>query len=304
MSSHTGHHHRTSGGKLSGTILLNLAITVAEFLGGILSGYLALLADAVHNLSDVAALVLAWLGARGSERPATKRQTFGLKRLEVMTALVSAIALVVIAAFIFQEAYHRYLQPRPLERPWLFLTIAMIGLIGNGFSVWLLFSEKNKSLNMKTAFLHLIYDTISSVAVIVGGVIILWTGWMLLDVILSVLIGVMILWSSYRVIREALLIFLEAVPEGIDFDTVHKAITGVARVRDVHDLHIWSLSSKEVALSCHVCVDDSDYVRGPELIAEINRLLAEKFGIGHGTIQIETAGCARTDLLCRHNSHS
>ncbi len=221
-----------------------------------------------------------------------------------MTALVSAIALVVIAAFIFQEAYHRYVQPRPLERPWLFLTIAVIGLIGNGVSVWLLFSEKNKSLNMKTAFLHMIYDTISSVAVIVGGVIILWTGWTLLDVILSVLIGIMILWSSYQVIREALLVFLEAVPEGIDFDSVYTAISGVPRVRDVHDLHIWSLSSKEVALSCHVCVDASDYARGPELIAAINRLLAEKFGIGHPTIQVETAGCSRADLLCRHNSHS
>lgn len=304
MHDHAQHHHRTSGGKLSGTILLNVAITVAEFLGGIFSGYLALLADAVHNLSDVAALVLAWLGARGSERPATKRSTFGLKRLEVMTALISAIALVVIAAFIFQEAYHRYLQPRPLARPWLFLTIAAVGLVGNAVSVWLLFSEKNKSLNMKTAFLHMIYDTISSVAVIVGGLVILWTGWTTLDVILSVLIGVMILWSSYRVIREALLIFLEAVPEGIDFDTVHTAIAGVPGVRNVHDLHIWSLSSKEVALSCHVCVDDTDYGRGPELIAEINQLLVEQFGIGHGTIQVETAGCARTDLLCRHTSHS
>ncbi|MEW6050344.1 MAG: cation diffusion facilitator family transporter [Candidatus Zixiibacteriota bacterium] len=302
MSSH-GSHSAHTGGRLTGTILLNIAITVAEFLGGIFSGYLALLADAVHNLSDVAALILAWLGARGAEMPATKRSTFGLKRLEVMTALVSAVALVVISVFIFQEAYDRLVNPQPLIRPWLFLTIAVIGLIGNALSVWLLYSEKSRSLNMKTAFLHMIYDTLSSVAVIVGGIVILWTGWTPLDAILSAIIGVMILWSSYQVIREAVLILLESVPEGVDFDRVHAAIAGIPPVRDVHDLHIWSLSSKEFALSCHICVDDSDYQRGPELIERINRLLSEQFGIGHGTIQVEKGNCARTDLLCRHNDH-
>jgi cobalt-zinc-cadmium efflux system protein len=297
------HNHTVSSGKRLGwTILFNVAITVAEFIGGILSGYLALIADAVHNLSDVAALILAWLGAKGATLPATKRSTYGYKRLEVLTALISAFSLVVIAVFIFQEAYQRYQNPQELKHPVLFLSIAIAGLVGNALSVWLLKSERSKSLNMKTAFLHMAFDTASSVAVIAGAVIIITTGQTLIDPILSVLIGVAILWSSYSVIKEAVLILFEAVPISVNFDEVHRAISEVPSVRDVHDLHIWSLSSKEIALSCHVCVDTTEYHHGPKLIGRINTLLHERFGIDHGTIQVETADCARTELLCKNHS--
>ena len=155
-----------------------------------------------------------------------------------MTAFISAIALVVIAVFILQEAYDRFVNPRVISYPWLFMTVAVIGLLGNFFSIWLLHSERGKSLNMKTAFLHLAFDTLSSLAVIAGGIIILFTGWELLDVILSCIIALMILWSSYGVIKEAVLIFLEAVPERIDFDRVHEKILDVERVREVHDLSL------------------------------------------------------------------
>ena len=294
-------HH--PGRKLAWTIVLNLAITIAEFVGGLVSGYLALTADAVHNLSDVAALVLAWIGIKGSQHPATKRSTYGLKRLEVMTALISASALVVIAVFIFIEAYKRFVNPQPLSYPALFLSVAVIGLVGNLLSVWLLASERDNSLNMKTAFLHMAYDVISSVAVIAGALVILSTGWTMIDPILSAVIGLMILWSSYLVIREAVLILLEAVPPEIEFDSVYQSLLAVPRVRNVHDLHIWSLSSREAALSCHVCVDQNDYPHGPEIIDRVNELLQSKFEIGHATIQIETENCDRTDLLCRYNHH-
>ena len=253
---HSHAHNRVSTKKLLWAIFVNLLITVAELIGGALSGLLALMADGVHNLSDVAALVLALLGAKGSEAPATKKSTYGYKRVEVMTALVSAAALVAIAVFIFVEAYDRWQQPVPITRPWMFISIAVIGLLGNLFSVWFLSSERGKSLNMKTAYLHMAYDAVSSVAVIAGGVVIILTGWVLIDVILSTFIAVMILWSSYMVIKEAVLVFLEAVPSGIEFDDVHQAILDTPRVKEVHDLHIWSLSSHEVALSCHVCLDE------------------------------------------------
>jgi cobalt-zinc-cadmium efflux system protein len=295
------HHHMPSQKRLLATILLNLAITVAEFVGGLMSGYLALIADAVHNLSDVAALVLAWFGAKGAQLPATKRSTYGGKRLEVMTAFISAVSLVVIAVFIFIEAYHRLVVPQPLKNATVFLVVAVIGLLGNGLSVWALYSERSSSLNMKTAFLHMAFDTISSVAVIAGGVVILKTGWVLLDPILSILIGIAILWSSYAVIKEAVMIFLEAVPLGIDFDQVHKAIASVPQVQDVHDLHIWSLSSREIALSCHVCVSAEAFQDGPKLIGTINQLLRDQFGIGHGTIQLERDECERNGILCQPN---
>jgi cobalt-zinc-cadmium efflux system protein len=176
--------------------------------------------------------------------------------------------------------------------------VALVGLIGNLSSIWLLHSEKGKSLNMKTAFLHMVYDALSSVAVVIGGMVIMLTGWYVLDVILSTLIGIMILYSSYLVIKEAVIIFLEAVPEGIKFDEVLQAISAMARVKDVHDLHIWSLSSNEIALSCHVSVEKEDYSHGPALIVQINAMLNEKFKIGHGTIQLEIDDCHRTDVLC------
>jgi len=295
------HSHPVSGRKLFWTIVLNSIITLAEFVAGTISGYLALTADAVHNLSDVAALILAWLGVKGSQLPATKRSTYGYKRVEVMTAFISAVALVVIALFIIWEAYRRFLNPTPITHPGLFLTVAAIGLAGNLSSVILLHREKDKSLNLKTAFLHMAFDTLSSVVVLIGGVLILFTGWVMIDTILSAAIALMIFWSSYLVIREAVVILMEATPAGVGFDSVHKVIASIPGAKGVHDLHIWSLSSYEAALSCHVCVDRADVSRGPEVVAEINRFMREKFGIGHCTIQIECEECGRSSLLCGLN---
>jgi cobalt-zinc-cadmium efflux system protein len=310
------HSPSVSGRKLLWAILFNSLITVAEVVGGLLSGYLALLADAVHNLSDVAALGLAWLGVKGSHMPATKTSTYGYKRIEVMTAFISAVALVVIAIFILFEAYDRFRNPQifilfeaydrfrnpqPIRFPWIFLTVAVIGLVGNIVSILLLHSEKGKSLNMKTAFLHMFYDALSSIIVIIGGLVILVTGWYTIDVILSTAIALMIFWSSYLVLREAFGIFMEAVPAGIEFDAVLKAIQTTPNVCDVHDLHIWSLSSHEVALSCHVTIDEKDFQNGPEIVEDINRMLRNTFNIGHGTIQLEKDTCRRNDVLCNFN---
>ncbi|MFH1372286.1 MAG: cation diffusion facilitator family transporter [bacterium] len=296
-------YNRVSGRRLFWVILFNLGITAAEVIGGLLSGYLALLADAIHNLADVAALGLAWLGVKGSEKPATKKSTYGFKRVEVMTALISAVALVVIAIFILIEAYHRLRNPVPITAPVLFLSVAVIGLLGNILSIVFLYSEKGKSLNMKTAFLHMAYDATSSVIVILGGLVILFTGWYTIDVILSAAIALMIFWSSYLVIKEAVMIFLEAVPRGVDFDAVLGAIMEVPKVHDVHDLHIWSLSSNEIALSCHVAIEQKDFDTGPAIIVAINQMLKERFHIGHPTIQIEHHDCNRPDLLCRYKDH-
>jgi len=285
--------HSGSGGRLFATILLNIGITAAEFIGGLLTGYLALLADAVHNLSDVAGLLLAYIGDIGSRRPATKKTTYGFKRIEVMTAFISAVALVVIAVYIFYEAYQRFISPVNISKPVLLLTIASIGLIGNVLSVFLLRSGKKKSLNIKAAFLHMLYDAISSLAVIIGALVILKTGWAYIDPMLSILIGLMILYSSFDVLKEATMIFLEAVPGRIDYDSVKEAIMTHPGVDNVHDLHIWSLSSTSVALSCHIQIDREDYINSPTIIGELSLMLDKKFGIDHPTIQPERKNCAR-----------
>ena len=293
--------NEVSGQRLLWTILFNLGVTLAEVIGGLISGYLALLADAAHNLSDVAALALAWLGVKGSQKQATKTSTYGYKRVEVMTAFVSAIALVVIAIFILSQAYKRLIHPQPITDPEIFLTVAGIGLVGNLASVRLLRSERGKSLNMKAAYLHMLYDASSSVAVIIGGVIIALSGWYKIDVLLSTAIALMIFRSSYLVIKEATMIFLEAVPQRIDFDAVVKAMRTIPKVQDIHDVHIWSLSSQEVALSCHVGVAEEDFQDGTSIIVAVNAMLKERFCIGHGTIQIEKHECGRPHLLCQHN---
>lgn len=301
------HHYRSSsesGRKLAWAIVFNAIIAVAEIVGGLVSGYLALLADAVHNLSDVAALGLAWLGWRGSKLPPTKRSTYGFVRIEVVTAFVSAVALVVIAIFILIEAWRRFVDPQPISHPWLFLTVAVIGLMGNLLSIWLLHSEKATTLNMKTAFLHMFYDALSSIVVIGGGIVMLVTDWYVVDVFLSAAIALMIFWSSWLVIKEAVLILMETVPQGIEYDAVYEAILSDPSVRNVHDLHIWSLSSSDIALSCHIGIFEEHLELGSEIIERVGRRMQERFGIGHSTIQLETKPCAHSDLSCRNGEQS
>jgi len=289
------HSHNIARKNLVAAILLNAAITAAEVIGGLLTGYLSLLADAIHNLSDVASLILAYLGEIGAARPSTKRSTYGYKRIEVMTAMISAVSLIVIAIYIFYEAYRRFLAPQQIENPTLLLIIAGIGLLGNLLSIWVLHASKDSSLNFKTAFLHMLYDALSSVAVIIGAIVIIKTGWNYLDPILSILIGLMILWSSFKVVKEATMIFMEAVPEHLDTDTVAAEIEKHPLVCSIHHLHIWSLSSTSVALSCHIVIQDADYTRAPEVIYELSRTMQDKFRIDHCTIQAEKDYCPDSD---------
>ncbi len=269
---------------------MNLVITAAEFIGGILSGSLALLSDAGHNLSDVIALVLAWLGAKGAAMKPTKRSTYGFKRLEVVTAFINAVSLAAIAVYIIYEAFERYNDPRPINSA-IMLSVAAIGLLGNLFSVWILHRDRNRTINNRAAFIHMLYDAVSSVAVIIGGIIIMFSGWYLLDLILSVFIAFMILWSNIDILKEASGIFMEAVPRGIDIDEVEKSISNLPGIRGVHHTHIWSISSSQIALSCHIVLNQSDCRGCTEIIGKIHNLLGDRFGIDHATIQPEGDFC-------------
>ncbi|MFH1699135.1 MAG: cation diffusion facilitator family transporter [Candidatus Zixiibacteriota bacterium] len=290
MSENHSHSHHTSSKKIGWTILLNLVITAAEFIGGIFSGSLALLSDAGHNLSDVIALVLAWLGAKGAAMKPTKRSTYGFKRLEVVTAFINAVSLAAIAVYIIFEAFQRYNDPQPIDSA-IMLSVAGIGLLGNLFSVWILHRGRNETLNTRAAFLHMLYDAISSVAVIIGGIIIMFSGWYLLDLILSVLIAIMILWSSFDILKEASGIFMEAAPRGIDTYEVEQAISDLPGIKGVHHTHIWSISSSQIALSCHIVLNHADYQDCTVIIGKIHKLLKDKFGINHATIQPEGEFC-------------
>ncbi len=300
------HKHDASGKRLGITILLNIGITAAEAIGGVLSGSLALLSDAGHNLSDVIALILAYFGARGARMKPTKRSTYGFKRLEVVTAFINALALVAISLFIVIEAFGRYKNPQPIQAT-LMLSIAAIGLLGNLLSVWILRRDRHKTINARAAFLHLLYDALASVAVIIGGIVILLSGWYLVDLILSVIIAMMIFWSSLDIIKEAGGVFMEAAPKGIDVDEVARTIASIPKVKGVHHLHVWSISSSQVALSCHICLSQEDFTDYPAVILAVHEALREAYGIDHATIQPEGDQCpehiVQSSLRPHHGDH-
>ncbi len=286
--SHHSHdiHHTGDGFKFLAVIILNIIITIAEYVGGILSGSLALISDAGHNLSDVLSLVLGYTGEKVSERKRTDSYTFGLKRFEVLIAFINALTLVIIGLYIFYEAIERFRNPVPVDFA-IMLPVAVIGLAGNLISMFFLGHGGNKSINMRAAFLHLFFDAVSSVAVIAAAVIIYYTSNYWVDIVISAFIAVMIIWSSLGILRESLRIFLQGVPGHIDSAEVYDAIRNISRVESLHGLHIWSINSKEVFLSCHICLNADSGTFSDEIIMEINSMLNEKFKIEHTAIQAE-----------------
>jgi cobalt-zinc-cadmium efflux system protein len=289
------HDHRTK--RIGLAILINIVITAAEAIGGILSGSLALLSDAGHNLSDVISLGLSFLGEKISEKKPTPKHTFGFKRTEIFTALINSLSLIGIAFFIVIEALKRISSPPQLSLG-IMLGVAVIGLFGNLFSMFIL-GKKENNLNIKAAYLHLFYDAISSIAVIVSGIIIYLMGWITVDLIVSLLIAGMVLWSGLGIIKRTVHIFMQGVPENIEFDKILQDILGVSGVKSVHDLHIWSINSDEAFLSCHICMDESEGERDTDrIIQNINEVLLKNHNIHHTVIQAENQNLCGTDILC------
>ncbi|MCU0848353.1 MAG: cation diffusion facilitator family transporter [Spirochaetes bacterium] len=291
-NSHVGHGHDHEGGSgLSGSgtlllvVLFNAVITAAEYIGGILSGSLALVSDAGHNLSDVMALILGYAGERASRRNPDERFSFGLKRMEVLVALINGVTLVFIGIYIVYESVKRYIDPVPIDIR-VMIPVAAIGLAGNLLSIFFLSRGRDKNLNIRAAFLHLLYDAFSSIAVIAAGVILYFTGLLVVDLAISLFIVFMIFWGASGVIRETVRIFLQATPSEIDSRDVYSSILSTGGVESIHGLHIWSINSNEVFLSCHIClsggVGDTDGI-----IREINSMLDREYSITHTTIQVE-----------------
>lgn len=294
------HHHHAAGGRLLLVIIFNMIITAAEYVGGLLSGSLALISDAGHNLSDVLSLIMGYAGEKVSEKRPDDKFTFGLKRFEVAVALVNALSLIGIGLYIVYEAVARYLNPVPIDLR-VMVPVAFIGLAGNLFSMLLLLRDRHRTLNMKAAFLHLLYDTVSSVAVIGATVILYFTGMVLVDLLISLVIVLMIAGSSFSIIRDSMRIFLQGTPAHINAAEVFRDIERVPGVGSVHGLHIWSINSTEVFLSCHICAggppggSDTDGI-----IRSVNAMLENKYWIRHTTLQVEnTRICSDSGTCCR-----
>ncbi len=300
MNHHSGDGRNATGDRaLKIALAIVLVIMVAEVIGGILSHSLALLGDAGHMLVDALALGLSLFAITIARRPATPSKTYGYHRVEIMAALANGTILLLLSAYIFYEAYQRFLSP-PVIRVPVMLLVASIGLVANIVGILLLRRASHASLNIKAAFWHVVGDTISSVGVIVAGVIIAVTGWGVVDPIIAVLIGVIILWGAVRLVRESVDILMEAVPRHVEVDRVIELIKGVAGVKDIHDIHIWTITSGIHALSAHLVIEDQMVSRSTEIVATVNQELGRHFSITHTTLQLECDSCPN-GLVCAIN---
>lgn len=285
---HAGHSHgraSESKRKLTMVLMLTAIYMVAEVVGGWWTGSLALLADAGHMLTDVAALALALTAAWFSSRPATSNKTFGYHRLEILAALVNGVALVVISILILYEAYQRWSSP-PVVRGSLVMVVATGGLAINLISAWILHGRHEIDLNIRGAWLHVLSDALGSLAAVIAGALMWLYGWYAADALFSALIGLLIVWSSWRLIRESTNVLLEGTPAHINLAAVEDSILHTDGVANVHDLHVWTITSGREALSAHVI--HAYEVSQPELLKELRAKLYDRFGVDHLTIQMET----------------
>lgn len=300
---HHGHSHghdhalagRDNARRLAWTLALQAVYLVAEVVGGWLANSLALLADAGHMLSDVAALALSLFAVWIAQKPATDRRTFGWYRTEILAALANAATLIAISIYIFWEAAQRLRAPEPVEGA-LVLWIAVGGLVVNVAGAALLHRGREHNLNIRGAWLHLMTDAAGNVGVIVGGLLIWMWGFTWADPVVSILIGVLVVWSSWGLLRDSVAVLLEGTPSHIDVEAVRAAVLEVEGVEEVHDLHVWTIASGLEALSCHVVVGGRDERRASgEILADVHDLLHRRFGLHHLTVQIEPRGFREAD---------
>ena len=275
-------------------------IFIVEVIGGIITNSLALLSDAGHMLTHLFALLISLFAIMFASKPPTQKKTYGFYRLEILAALLNGIILLLITVWIFYEAYHRFVTPQAISSGKMFF-LAIIGLLANISCVYILKSgEHGHSLNVKSAFLHMLGDTISSVGVIIGAVIIYYANWYIIDPIISIMLCILILIWSYKLIMESVDILLEATPKDINVGEVISRLEQISGVEGAHDIHIWTITSGMYAMSVHIDTKDMLLCKTSLISREINRILVENFRIGHTVIQY---GCECNNNSGEKNKH-
>lgn len=276
---------------------LNFATTLAQIIGGILSGSLSLISDALHNLSDTVALVISLLTVRLAKRKNTEAQTFGYKRAEILAALFNACTLVVVAVFLFKEAVVRFTHPHPINSV-LMLSVALLGLVANIVSVFLLKAHAHEDLNVRAAYVHLFSDFLSSIAVIVGACAILLSKAYWIDPALTILIGVYVLKEGYKIIGESTHILMQHVPKGISLREIQSRIEGIEGIKNVHHAHLWAVTERDIHFEAHINVSrDMQVSETCLLVKQVEEALKEKFAITHVALQIEFDSCKGVPLV-------
>jgi cobalt-zinc-cadmium efflux system protein len=297
-----GRVHRPVGSenerRVFATLLLTGAFMLVEAVGGARSGSLALIADAGHMLTDTAALALSWLAFRAARRPPDAARSYGYHRFEILAALVNGVALVLISLWIGIEAVRRLLAPTLVEGD-LMLAVAAAGLVVNLLAFWILHGAERGNLNIRGATLHVLADALASVAAIAAAIVIIATGWMPIDPILSVLITGLILRSAVALVLQSGHVLMEGAPRDIDIAALRRSLpAAVAGVRSVHHLHVWSLTPQQTLLTMHVEIDET--AAHDDVLHRVQGFLAERFGIHHATIQVECGPCLDDGAAVRH----
>ncbi len=303
MSTHS-HNHSHFGDLANQTtkrLMLSLSLTAGfvliEVLAGIFGNSLALLTDAAHNFTDVIALGLSWYALRIASKPANAGKTFGYHRVGILVALVNSTTLILIATGIFYEAWQRFLAP-PVVDSVILMGVGTLAFFINAGTAWLVKTGSEHDLNLRSTFLHLMGDVMSTLGAVIAGVIIFFTKWNWLDPLVSVLIGGFILWNAWSILRQSIHILLESTPENIDMQEMVEKLNTVDGVRGVHDLHVWSINENLRMLSAHVVTDNVSISDGLAIQQNINELLAHGYNIQHATLQIECEGCGHGLLYC------
>jgi cobalt-zinc-cadmium efflux system protein len=276
---------------------LTAAFVFVEIIAGVYGNSLALLTDAAHNVTDVIALGLSWYAVKISTQPSHAGKTYGYHRVGILVALVNSTTLILIALGIFFEAYQRFLLPSKVNAP-ILISVGILAFLINFGTAWLVKHGSENDLNLRSTFVHLMGDVLSTIGAVIAGIIIAYTNWNWLDPFVSVLIGMFILWNAVTILRQSIHILLESTPERIDITSLIDDLRHVDGVLDVHDLHVWSINENLCALSAHVTTDDFLVSAGLPIQQKVTELLTHKYNIRHATLQLECEGCANNLLFC------
>ena len=287
-----GHaHHSSNMRRVIIALVLTGTFMVVEVIGGLLSGSLALLADAGHMLTDTMALALAAVAFKVSKRPADTRLTYGYQRFQILAAFVNGLSLLLIVGWILYEAIQRFITPQAVMGP-MMLTVATAGLVINVIAFVVLHGGDRENLNIRGAALHVAGDLLGSVAAIVAAIIIIYTGWMQIDPILSIAVAILILKSAWALVKRSAHVLLEGAPEWLDVEAMQAyLVERIPEVASIHHVHVWGLTPQDLMLTMHVCID-SEPGNPTDVIRQVKERLRDEYGIGHSTIEIETVDCA------------
>lgn len=299
---HHHHHHHHGPHDLKGrnlliSIVLNVVITLSQIIGGLISGSLALLSDALHNLSDVLSLLISYIANLLTRKEASAGKTFGYKRAEIIAAFVNSATLIIVAVFLIKEAIERFFNPQEIGTG-IVITLSILGILANGFSVLLLRPDSDRNMNLRSAYLHLLTDMMASVAVLIGGILMYYFSWYWIDPLLTILIAIYLIFMGYDLLKDSTRVLMLFTPNTLEVKNIVKAICRLEQVKNVHHVHIWQLNEDEVHMEAHIdFMEDIRLSEFDQILDEIEELVYHEFGINHVNIQPEFNKCDSKNII-------